>query len=82
MVIIDIGAQVGLYTLYAKKLKTSKFYAFEPYDIELNILKSNIELNNLQNIKVSDLAISNKREVKTLNVCKIHPGLTLLVKTL
>jgi FkbM family methyltransferase len=64
--------------LYAKKLKTSKFYAFEPYDIELNILKSNIELNNLQNIKVSDLAISNKREVKTLIVCKIHPGLNTL----
>jgi FkbM family methyltransferase len=77
-VIIDIGAQVGLYTLYAKKLTEATFYAFEPYDIELNILKENIELNNLQNIIVSGLAISDKRELKTLNVCKIHPGLNTL----
>ena len=29
--IIDIGAQTGLYTLYAKYLPKSQFYAFEPF---------------------------------------------------
>jgi FkbM family methyltransferase len=78
MVIIDIGAQIGLYTLYAKKLNTSTFYSFEPYDVELNILKSNVKLNNLQNVILSDVAISNKKETKILNVCSNSPGLSTL----
>lgn len=39
LVIVDIGAQVGLYTLYAKKLTNATFYAYEPYDVEFDILQ-------------------------------------------
>jgi hypothetical protein len=29
--IVDIGANVGLYSLYAKHLPNSQFYSFEPF---------------------------------------------------
>ena len=37
-VILDIGAQTGLYTLFAKYLPQSKIYAFEPSVKNFNVL--------------------------------------------
>ena len=40
--IIDIGAQTGLYSLYAKYLPKCKFYSFEPFITTYNILNQNL----------------------------------------
>ena len=45
----DIGANVGLYTCYAAKLKKINVYAFEPSIFNLEILTKNIFLNQLSN---------------------------------
>tara|TARA_B110000046_G_C13008146_1_gene405353 strand:- start:643 stop:1371 length:729 start_codon:yes stop_codon:yes gene_type:complete len=78
LVIVDVGAQVGLYTLYAKKLTNATFYAYEPYDVELNILQKNIELNNINNVILDTKAISNIKGNAKMNICKNHPGLNTL----
>jgi FkbM family methyltransferase len=57
----DIGANVGLYSIYAAKLKKGKIYAFEPSVFNLEILARNVFLNNLQNdITIVPIPLTNK----------------------
>lgn len=44
----DIGANVGLYSLYAAKSRGCAVFAFEPSVFNLELLARNIALNNLQ----------------------------------
>tara|TARA_Y100000816_G_scaffold292350_1_gene287145 strand:+ start:2711 stop:3547 length:837 start_codon:yes stop_codon:yes gene_type:complete len=57
----DIGANVGLYSLYsAKKFRNIEVFAFEPSTQNLNILSRNIYINNLQKkISICPFAVSN-----------------------
>jgi len=49
-VIIDIGANIGNYTLYwANETKVKKIYAFEPIHYLFNILEINVKINKLKN---------------------------------
>lgn len=61
MVIVDVGAHIGYYSLIAAK-KTSpmgKVYSFEPAPSNYNILVKNIALNEYQNILPVQKAISD-----------------------
>lgn len=73
--IVDIGAQSGLYTLYAKYKPNSQFYAYEPFPITYEILNKNLDMNQITNVKTFNLAISDKQGNSTLNTCKTHNGL-------
>jgi FkbM family methyltransferase len=73
-VIVDVGAQTGLYTLYAKYLPNCKFYAFEPFEDSYYELVKNIEINNLTNVKAYNYALGEVNEKKTLHVPS-HTGL-------
>ena len=49
--ILDIGANIGNHSIYfAKECNAAKVISFEPISKTFEILKRNIELNNLQNI--------------------------------
>lgn len=59
-VILDIGANTGIYSLLAKAVNpTSKVYAFEPFSNVYSRLIRNIKLNNFD-IKAIKKAVSNK----------------------
>jgi FkbM family methyltransferase len=62
-IVLDVGANGGLYTLLASKLVGSNghVYAFEPGERELNLLRNNISRNNLSNVTVVDKAVSDKK---------------------
>lgn len=47
-VIWDIGANVGLYSVYAAKSRGARVFAFEPSVFNLELLARNIFLNQLQ----------------------------------
>ena len=69
MFFIDIGAHYGFYTLLvATKHKNSKILALEPVPENYEIVKKNLELNNLENVKVFNLAVSSKDEIKRFNI--------------
>ena len=56
----DIGANVGLYSIYAAKNRNSKVISFEPSIFNLEILARNIELNELTNkICIFPIPLSN-----------------------
>jgi FkbM family methyltransferase len=60
-IILDIGANIGLYSLcYKIKYSNSKIFSFEPQKNIFNIIKKNIRINNLKNIHTFNIGISNK----------------------
>jgi len=49
-ILLDVGANVGMYSIYAAALKGSKVFAFEPESQNFSILVKNIFLNNVQKL--------------------------------
>ena len=73
--IVDVGAQSGLYSLFAKFLPNSIFYSFEPYSPTYDLLNENLILNNITNVNIYNMGLSNKTGYATLNTCMSHNGL-------
>jgi FkbM family methyltransferase len=66
-VVLDIGANIGAFSVYCA-LKGAEVYSIEPEPNNLDILKKNIELNNLQNkIFPIDFGISNFNGTAVIN---------------
>jgi FkbM family methyltransferase len=61
MIVLDIGAHHGFYTLLASKLvgPAGKVYAFEPSPREQRALRLNLILNRCKNVSVQALALSD-----------------------
>lgn len=76
MVVLDIGANIGYYTLIAARLvgNSGRIYALEPESANFSILQRNVELNNYGNIIVKQEALSNKRGKATLYRDKLNLG--------
>lgn len=59
LVIVDVGANIGLFTLwmypYAKKI-----YSVEPSAMHLETLRKMVEFNKLENVEIIPVALSNK----------------------
>lgn len=64
----DIGANVGLYSIYAGK-KGMNVFAFEPSAINTFLISKNIEINGLKdNVTLFPIAVSDKNEFGYLNM--------------
>lgn len=56
--IIDIGAGIGDYTLYAAVTQPdSQVFSFEPYPQSFDLMQENLRLNNVSNVRAFDRAI-------------------------
>jgi len=65
--VIDIGAHIGLFSIYASSLSRSgKVYAFEPFPNNFEKLKEHKSINNQDNLFIHNVAISDKEGTKTL----------------
>lgn len=66
--ILDVGAHYGWYTLYLARLIGNRglVFAIEPSESVFTILRKNIELNNLQNIRLYKLPLSDKQETANM----------------
>jgi len=59
-IVIDVGAHIGLFSLYASQFcKIGAIYSYEPVDKNYQILLDNVHLNNLKQIKPFNMAVSN-----------------------
>jgi FkbM family methyltransferase len=75
-VIVDLGANLGYFTLLAAKLvgKKGKVYSFEPESRNYDYLVKNIELNGYDNIVATQKAVSDKHGKVRLYICPYDSG--------
>ena len=68
--IIDIGANIGLYTLlFSRKVgKEGSVFAFEPSDEAYYRVLQNVRLNNSSNIELFKMGVADKTGVMDLNI--------------
>jgi FkbM family methyltransferase len=82
MNVIDVGANIGYYTLLAAKLigEKGKVFAFEPEPRNYALLLRNIELNGYKNVIPQQKAVSNKAGKVKLFLDRLEPGAHSLYK--
>jgi len=75
-VVLDLGANIGYYTLIFAKLvgENGKVFAFEPDPDNFAILKKNIEINGYKNVTLIQKAVSNKAGKGKLYLSKYNKG--------
>jgi FkbM family methyltransferase len=74
-VLWDIGANVGLYSIYAAKYRKCRVFAFEPSVFNLEMLARNIHVNQLQAlITIVPLALSDQLGASLLRMTSTDWG--------
>lgn len=59
-VVLDVGAATGLYTILAARTNSSaRVYAFEPHSNNREALNTNLHLNQIENVTVSNMALGD-----------------------
>ena len=69
-VVLDIGANIGYYTVIMSKIvgKTGKVLAFEPTKHFFDVLQSTVEINNLTNVQLYDFGISDNNSESEISI--------------
>jgi len=65
--VIDIGGHIGLFTIFASQFcKNGRIITFEPVNENFKILKDNIKINKINNVKIFNKAVSGKNGMVTM----------------
>lgn len=74
-VLVDVGANIGVYSLLAAKHPRCTIYAFEPESQNFALLNQQIHLNHLQEyVQAYCLSISDHTGLGTLHLSTFDPG--------
>ena len=74
----DVGANVGVYTLYALKVAGCKVVAFEPQPSNFNLLIKNILLNDMQDTCIAlPVPLHDTSSIAPLSMCNLSSGTAL-----
>ncbi len=75
-IVFDIGSHIGIFTLKAAKLigKNGLIFAIEPEPKNYLLLKKNIEVNNLTNVKAINAVIGQKKGQVKLYLSQTNTG--------
>ena len=75
-VVLDIGANIGYYTLIFARLvgEKGKVFAFEPDPNNFQILKKNVELNGYKNVILINKAVANKSGKLKFYLSEVNMG--------
>jgi len=74
-VLFDIGANIGIYSIYFAKTKENNVYAFEPSFFNLSLLAKNIYNNGVQEkIRIITNPLSNTNQFANFNLTNIDEG--------
>ncbi|MBG44366.1 MAG: hypothetical protein CL530_10405 [Aequorivita sp.] len=65
-IVFDIGANVGIFSLYASIIKGTKVYAFEPHPTNFKVLSNNVSQNKITNIECFEFAVGIDNEDRIL----------------
>ena len=74
-VLVDVGANVGMYTIWAAKTRGMKVFAFEPEAQNYSLLNRNIVVNELDGrVKAYCLALSDQAGLSELHLSELKAG--------
>lgn len=75
MVIYDVGANAGFYTLLFSRLvgETGSVYAFEPYAPAVTNLLEHLRINQITNVKVIQAAVGNANRMCSFSLGSANP---------
>ena len=74
-IVFDIGAHIGSFSLLAAKLANDGMvFSFEPEENNYNLLKENITINQFQNIKPFNIAVTDNISQSVLNYSSKNTG--------
>jgi FkbM family methyltransferase len=75
-VVLDLGANIGYYTLLFAKLvgDEGKVFAFEPDPKSFALLKKNVKINGYKNVILLQKAVSNITDKAKLYLCEDNFG--------
>ena len=73
--VIDLGANVGYYTLLFARLvgQNGRVVAFEPSPANCEILEKNVRINGYRNVEINQMAVSDKSGKARLQL-SVNPG--------
>jgi FkbM family methyltransferase len=76
-VLYDVGANVGIYSIYAG-FRCARVFSFEPESGNFSVLNQNIRLNGLSDrITAYPLALSDRTQLDMLRLSDARPGAAL-----
>jgi FkbM family methyltransferase len=73
-IVLDIGANIGYFTLLMAK-QAKLVHAFEPEAQNFQLLKKNVELNKISNVKLHNVAVAEKNGKTKLHLCETNRGM-------
>lgn len=74
-VIFDVGGNSGYFSVYAAALaRQGQVHVFEPVPALAEAIRQNAKINNLQNIKVEEAALSGRSGQSEFYLSKAHNG--------
>jgi len=80
-VVIDVGAHIGLFVLYASQFcKNGKIFCFEPIKENYNLLLDNISLNNIKNIFPYNIAVTKKTSIAKIFLNEDESGHSMFIE--
>jgi FkbM family methyltransferase len=57
-VVVDIGANIGIFSVLAAERQSRRVFAFEPYPENIRFLRRNVSANRMVNVTVCESAVS------------------------
>lgn len=71
--VIDIGANIGIYSLYAASAGAKNIYCFEPLPSNIILINKNFEINKLKKPIIVEAAVSDKNGYEKLFLGETDP---------
>ncbi|MBI4494140.1 MAG: FkbM family methyltransferase [Chloroflexi bacterium] len=77
MVLFDVGANQGLFTIVAAQAvgPTGMVHAFEPVPCEFQKLLGNVRMNHCKNVRLNRLALSSTEGETLMYACESYKGM-------
>ena len=73
-IFFDVGANIGIYTLYSAVKIENTVYSFEPHSVNYKNLLDSISLNELKKCYAYCFAVSNRTALSSIQVKDLHEG--------